>query len=118
MTHAKSAPHVIEIDDLNFEHEVLGSDLPFLLDFTATWCAPCRALAPIVEAIANENLGRLRVGKLDIDRAPLVAARYGVRGAPTLIVFKHGQETARRLGATHKANLLKLLDAGGSARVA
>jgi len=110
--------NVLEIDDFNFEREVLGSELPFLLDFTAAWCAPCRVLAPILEALAGENLGAFKVGKLDIDEAPAVAARFGVRGAPTLIVFQNGRETARRIGSTNKLNLLKLVESGSAARVA
>ena len=110
--------HVLEIDDFNFDREVLGSELPFLLDFTAAWCAPCRALAPILDALADENVGAFKVGKLDIDNAPGVAARFGVRGAPTLIVFQNGRETARRLGSTNKLNLLKLVESGSAARVA
>jgi thioredoxin 1 len=118
MTHAKPSLHVLEIDDSNFEREVLGSELPFLLDFTATWCAPCRVLAPIVDALADEHVGTFKVGTLDIDRAPGVAARFGVRGAPTLIVFKDGREAARRLGTANKATLLKLVAPDGTARVA
>jgi thioredoxin 1 len=96
------------IDDLNFEAEVLGSELPYLLEFSATWCSPCRALEPILEGIAGELRGQLRVGKVDIDTAPAVAARYGVRGAPTVIMFRDGQESGRKLGLTQKRVLLEL----------
>jgi thioredoxin 1 len=96
------------IDDANFEQEVLRSELPYLLEFSATWCSPCRALEPILEAVAGELRGQLRVGKVDIDTAPAVAARYGVRGAPTVIVFRDGQETGRKLGLTQKRVLLEL----------
>jgi thioredoxin 1 len=99
------------IDDLNFEGAVLQSEEPYLLDFSATWCAPCRALEPILEALASEQAGRLRVGKVDIDVSPDVAARFGVRGAPTLILFRDGKEAARRLGRTSKATLLALIGA-------
>jgi thioredoxin 1 len=97
------------VDDLNFESTVLRSEQPYLLDFSATWCAPCRALEPILEAIAAEQQGSLRVGKLDIDDSPAVAARFGVRGAPTLILFRDGKEAARRLGLAGKATLLALI---------
>jgi thioredoxin 1 len=96
------------IDDLNFEREVLGSELPYLLDFSAVWCAPCKALSPILAQLASEFRGSLRVGKIDIDSAPAVAARYGVRGAPTLLMFRGGREVGRRLGFTHKQNLVAL----------
>lgn len=96
------------IDEANFEQQVLGSELPYLLEFSATWCPPCRALEPILEAVAAELQGQLRVGKLDIDSAPEVAARYGVRGAPTVIAFRDGKETGRKLGLTQKRVILEL----------
>lgn len=102
--------NVLPIDDLTFEREVLGSPVPFLLDVTATWCGPCRALAPIVERIADAHAGALRVGKLDLDEAPATAARLGVRSAPTVIVFRGGREVARRVGLTTGEKLLKLLE--------
>ena len=106
------------IDDLNFETEVLGSKLPFLLDFSASWCAPCKALSPILEALAEERRGRLRIGKLDIDASPEVAARLGVRGAPTLVLFSGGQERARKLGFSTRQALLALLAEPASADAA
>jgi thioredoxin 1 len=99
------------IDDTNFEEEVLRSELPYLLEFSATWCSPCRALEPILEAVATELRGQLRVGKVDIDEAPDVAARYSVRGAPTVIVFRNGKESGRKLGLTQKRVLLELAQA-------
>lgn len=96
------------IDDANFDSEVLRSTLPYLLEFSATWCAPCRALEPILEAVAEELRGQLRVGKVDIDTSPEVAARYGVRGAPTVIVFRDGKESGRKLGLTQRRVLLEL----------
>src|SRR5262249_45358661 len=102
--------NVLEINDLNFDREVLGSSEPFLLDFTATWCGPCKMLAPIVERLADDNRGKGRVGKIDLDDSPGVAARYGVRGAPTVMVFKGGEVTARHLGATTMQKLLSLLE--------
>lgn len=96
------------INDANFEQEVLSSELPYLLEFSATWCSPCRALEPILEAVAGEMQGKLRVGKVDIDDAPAVAARYGVRGAPTVIMFRDGKEAGRKLGLTQKRVILEL----------
>src|SRR5262245_54069355 len=101
--------NVLEINDLNFETEVLGSNLPFLLDFSAVWCGPCKALTPIVEKIANENLGKVKVGKLDIDDSPGVASKFGIKGVPTVVVFKGGKESGRHVGLTNKETLLKLL---------
>lgn len=101
--------HVLEINDLNFDREVLQSDRPFLLDFTAAWCGPCKALAPILEELAAETAGAVRVGKLDIDGSPDVATRLGVRGAPTLVVFRDGKEVKRRIGAGNKRTLRELV---------
>lgn len=101
---------VLEINELNFETVVLQSDTPFLLDFTAVWCGPCKALAPVLEALAHEQRDALKVGKVDIDSAPALATRFGIRGAPTVLVFKHGQEVQRRVGAGNKSALLALLD--------
>jgi thioredoxin 1 len=102
--------NVLTIDDETFDQEVLGAHEPVLVDFTATWCGPCKMLAPIVERIADENAGRIKVGKIDIDESPNVAARLGIRGAPTLVVFKHGKEAARHVGATSKEKILALLE--------
>jgi thioredoxin 1 len=104
-----SGKNVIELTDTNFDKEVLQSTETVLVDFGATWCGPCKVLAPIVEKIADETAGKYRVGKLDIDEAPEVTKRYGVRGVPTVIVFKGGQKVAQHVGVTSKENLLKLL---------
>ena len=97
--------NVVSVNDLNFNDEVLKSDKPVLLDFTATWCGPCKAIAPMVEELANEN-PQFKVAKLDIDEAPATAAKFGIRGVPTLLAFKDGKEIARHVGAnTSKAKL-------------
>ena len=103
--------NILEINDLNFETEVLKATEPFLLDFSAVWCGPCKMLSPIVEKIADENLGKIKVGKLDIDDSPGVAAKFGIRGVPTVVVFKDGKESARHVGVTNKETLLKLVGA-------
>ena len=100
--------HVEDVNDLTFDAQVLASEQPYLLDFSATWCAPCRALNPIIESIAEQYQGQLRVGKIDMDDSPGVASRYGVRGAPTLILFRNGQEAARRIGLTTRDVIVKL----------
>jgi len=101
--------NVLEINDLNFESEVVKSPLPFLLDFSAVWCGPCKVLTPIVERLADEYQGKFRVGKLDIDDSPGVASKFGIRGVPTVLVFKEGKESGRHVGVTNKETLLKLV---------
>ncbi len=102
--------HVVQINDLNFEAEVLKSDKPVLIDFTATWCGPCKQLAPLIDELADETAGTYKVAKLDIDEAPATAAKLGIKGVPTLVVFKAGKETARHAGAnTSKARLKAML---------
>lgn len=102
--------NVIELNDTNFETEVLKSTLPVLVDFTATWCGPCKVLAPIVEGLADEFAGKYKVAKLDIDDAPQTTQRYGVRGVPTVIVFKGGEKKAQHVGVTNKDTLVKMLE--------
>jgi thioredoxin 1 len=104
-----SGENVLEINDLNFEGEVLGSAVPFLLDFSAVWCGPCKVLNPIVERVADEFKGKARVGKLDIDDSPATASKFGIRGVPTVLVFKDGKEAGRHVGVTNKETLIKLL---------
>ena len=104
-----SGTKVRAIDDHNFEAEVLRSPEPFLLEFGATWCGPCKAMAPVVEALAAETDGKARVGAIDMDDAPETAKRFGVRGVPTVLVFKDGQLAARHTGATTHAKLRALL---------
>ena len=101
------------VTDDNFEAEVLKSDVPVMVDFTATWCGPCKALAPIVEKIADEYSGKVKVGKLDIDEAPQITRKYGVRSVPTVMVFQGGEKKGVHAGfttpgGTH-ASLVKLL---------
>ncbi|MFO0007307.1 MAG: thioredoxin family protein [bacterium] len=79
--------NVLTLNDLNFENEVIKSDTPVLVDFTATWCGPCKQIAPFIDQLADEYVGKMKVAKLDIDDAPGTAAKFGIRGVPTLIVF-------------------------------
>ena len=81
-----------------------------LVDFTASWCGPCRMIAPYIDQIADEYAGRAKVGKLDVDEAPAVAQRYGIRGVPTLIVFKQGEIVAQQVGAIPKQRIAALLE--------
>lgn len=103
------AGNVIEVSDATFASEVLHAPLPVLIDFWAPWCGPCRAIAPIVEEIANEYAGKLKVVKMNVDENPRTPAQYGVRGIPNLIVFKNGEVQQQITGAVPKAQLLKAL---------
>jgi thioredoxin 1 len=101
--------NVKEFTDANFDAEVLKSSTPVLVDFTATWCGPCKQLAPIVDKIADNYAGKVKVGKLDIDDAPETARKYGVRSVPTVLVFKGGEKVGVQAGLTNYDTLVKLL---------
>ena len=106
----RTSENVHEFCHDNFETEVLRSDLPVLVDFTATWCGPCKALAPIVEKLADEFQGRVKVGRLDIDASRPIAERYRIRSVPTVLVFRGGQKTGEHVGLTTRDKLVKLLN--------
>ena len=96
---------VAEVTDGNWEKEVLGSNQPVLVDFWAAWCGPCRMLAPTVEAVAEKYQGKAKVVKLNVDENVESPAKYGIRGIPTLILFKNGQEVDRHVGVPSNAQL-------------
>src|SRR6266581_7859242 len=109
--------HVNDTTDSSFETDVLKSDRPVLVDFWAAWCAPCRMLAPTVESVAEKYAGNARVVKLNVDDNPSISQRFGIKGIPTLILFKNGREEERVVGATSKESISRLIDKhlGGAA---
>ncbi len=101
---------VLHVSDSNFETEVLKSDKPVLVDFWAPWCGPCRAIAPIVDELANEYADRLKVVKINVDDNPMTPARYGVRGIPNLLIIRSGQVKEQIVGAVPKVHLVRALE--------
>jgi thioredoxin 1 len=101
---------ILEVTDANFDQEVLKSEQPVLIDFWATWCGPCRALAPVVDEIAKSYQGKVKVAKMDVDRNTATPQRYGVRGIPTLLVFKGGQVQEQIVGFVPKETIEKALE--------
>lgn len=101
--------HPVVVTDTNFTREVAQSPLPVLLDMWAAWCGPCRMIAPVIEQLAAELGGRVRVGKLNVDENPQVAARFGVQSIPTLLVIKDGKEVDRLVGVQPKQEILRRL---------
>jgi len=99
-----------EVTDTNFESDVLGSDKPVLVDFWAEWCGPCRMIAPTVEAIAEEYQGKAGVYKMNVDENMNIPQQYGIRGIPTLILFKGGQEQERIVGAVTREAIARVVE--------
>ncbi len=102
--------NLVEITDDNFDAEVLESELPVLVDFWAEWCGPCKMISPIVEEIASDYNGKVKVGKVNIDYNQQVAMTYGIRGIPALLVFKSGSVANQIVGAVPKNHITQILD--------
>ena len=98
------------VTDDSFEDDVLKSDQPVLVDYWAEWCGPCRSIAPILEEIANEYTGRMIVAKMNVDENQQIPQKYGIRGIPTLMLFKNGQVEATKVGALSKSQLITFID--------
>lgn len=104
-----ASQNTLEVTDTNFDSDVLKSEVPVLVDFWAAWCAPCRAIAPHVEALATQYEGKIRVGKCDIDSNPQVPSQYDIRSIPTLLMFKGGQVVGQVVGAVPRAKIEDLV---------
>ena len=101
---------IVHLTDDSFENEVLKSGEPVLVDYWAEWCGPCKMIAPVLDEIAEEYAGKLKVGKLNIDDNPNTPPRYGIRGIPTLMLFKDGEVEATKVGAVSKSQLTAFID--------
>jgi thioredoxin 1 len=102
--------NLLHVTDGDFDEQILKSDIPALVDFWAAWCGPCRTVGPVVEELAGEYKGKIKVAKLDVDNNKQVAGKYGVRGIPTLMLFKDGQVVDQIVGAVPKTRIKELLD--------
>jgi thioredoxin 1 len=105
-----SGTAIKHVTDDSFEPDVLKSDVPVLVDYWAEWCGPCKSIAPILEQVASEYLGRVKIAKINVDENKTVPAKFGIRGIPTLMLFKNGNVEATKVGALTKSQLTAFLD--------
>jgi thioredoxin 2 len=103
----------VTVSDQDLDRVLAGTDVPVLVDFWAVWCAPCKVMAPILDEVARSRTGRALIAKLDTDRSPVMAERFGIRGIPTLILFSGGRELDRAVGAVPRSRVEQLLDSAG-----
>ncbi len=101
---------VVQVEDANFDADVVGSQVPVLVDFWAPWCGPCRTIPPIIETLAKEYEGKIKVAKINVDDNPLTPSRYGVRGIPNLMIFKDGIVKEQIVGAASKSRLVQAIE--------
>lgn len=106
-----ASENVIELTDANFESEIANADTPVLVDFWAPWCGPCRMISPLIDEIATEKAGAVKVGKVNVDDNPETASRFRIQAIPTILIFKNGEMKEQITGLTSKADLVSKLDA-------
>ncbi len=105
-----SSDAIVHVSDTSFEQEVLSADLPVLVDFWAAWCGPCKMIAPILDDLAEQFEGKIKIAKLDVDANKDTPAKFGIRGIPTLIIFKNGAAHATKVGALSKPQLVDFIN--------
>jgi thioredoxin 1 len=110
MTHAATHATIKHVSDSTFDKDVINADTPVLVDFWAEWCGPCKMFAPVLDEIAREYDGKITIAKMDIDANPATPVKYGIRGIPTVILYKGGQAQAQKVGALSKSQLTAFLD--------
>ncbi len=104
------SPHITAVSDASFENDVINASLPVLIDFWAEWCGPCKMIAPILDELAGQYAGKLKIVKMNVDENSGTPAKYGIRGIPTLMLFKEGNLEATKVGALSKSQLIAFID--------